>query len=81
MQLNDWRLEFDFPVGEFISVPWNSTMTQSGTHYVIPPPGRAEPHHYARRLSHPRIPRRVDRRLFAAVELTDQRTVLHLSLE
>ncbi len=38
MQLNDWRLEFDFPVGEFISVPWNSTMTQSGTHYVIPPP-------------------------------------------
>ncbi|WP_373235110.1 hypothetical protein [Mycobacterium marinum] len=24
MRLNDWRLEFDFPVGEFISDSWNN---------------------------------------------------------
>lgn len=38
MRLNDWRLEFDLPVREFLSDSWNSTMTQSGTHYVITPP-------------------------------------------
>jgi cellulase/cellobiase CelA1 len=35
--LNDWRLDFDLPVGEGISHTWNSTVTQSGTHYVLTP--------------------------------------------
>jgi cellulase/cellobiase CelA1 len=35
--LNDWKLEFDLPVGEGISHTWNSTFAQSGTHYVITP--------------------------------------------
>jgi cellulase/cellobiase CelA1 len=35
--LPDWRLEFDLPVGEGISHAWNSTVTQSGTHYVVTP--------------------------------------------
>lgn len=39
MQLNDWRLDFDLPVGESISHTWNSTLAQSGTHYVLTPAG------------------------------------------
>lgn len=37
MQLNDWRLEFDMPVGESLSHTWNSSFAQSGTHWVITP--------------------------------------------
>jgi Cellulose binding domain len=35
--LPDWKLEFDMPVGEGVSHTWNSTLTQSGTHYVLTP--------------------------------------------
>jgi cellulase/cellobiase CelA1 len=35
--LTDWRLEFDLPVGESVSHTWNSTLAQSGTHYVLAP--------------------------------------------
>jgi cellulase/cellobiase CelA1 len=35
--LNDWKLEFDMPVGESVSHTWNSTLAQSGTHYVLTP--------------------------------------------
>jgi hypothetical protein len=35
--LNDWKLEFDMPVGQSVSHTWNSTITQSGTHYVLSP--------------------------------------------
>jgi cellulase/cellobiase CelA1 len=35
--LSDWRLEFDLPMGESISHTWNSTLGQSGTHYVLTP--------------------------------------------
>ena len=35
--LTDWKLEFDMPVGQGISHTWNSTFTQSGTHYVLNP--------------------------------------------
>jgi len=35
--LNDWKLEFDLPAGESVSHAWNSTVAQSGTHYVITP--------------------------------------------
>jgi cellulase/cellobiase CelA1 len=35
--LTDWKLEFDLPVGESISHTWNSTLAQSGTHYVLSP--------------------------------------------
>jgi cellulase/cellobiase CelA1 len=35
--LADWRLEFDLPAGESVSHTWNSTLTQSGTHYVLGP--------------------------------------------
>ncbi|MDT5274997.1 MAG: hypothetical protein QOG95_1929 [Mycobacterium sp.] len=35
--LNDWKLEFDLPVGESVSHTWNSTLVQSGTHYVLTP--------------------------------------------
>jgi cellulase/cellobiase CelA1 len=37
VQLTDWKLEFDLPVGESVSHTWNSTLTQSGTHYVLTP--------------------------------------------
>lgn len=37
MPLTDWRLEFDLPVGESVVHTWNSTVTQSGTHYVLSP--------------------------------------------
>ncbi len=36
-QLNDWRIDFDMPAGQSVSHAWNSTITQSGTHYVITP--------------------------------------------
>ena len=35
--LSDWKLEFDMPVGQFVSHTWNSTLAQSGTHYVLTP--------------------------------------------
>jgi Cellulose binding domain len=35
--LTDWRLEFDLPAGESVSHTWNSTIAQSGTHYVLTP--------------------------------------------
>ncbi|OBK20849.1 hypothetical protein A5634_11745 [Mycobacterium asiaticum] len=35
--LSDWRLEFDMPAGQSVSHAWNSTVTQSGTHYVLTP--------------------------------------------
>jgi cellulase/cellobiase CelA1 len=35
--LPDWKLEFDMPVGQTVSHTWNSTLTQSGTHYVLSP--------------------------------------------
>jgi cellulase/cellobiase CelA1 len=35
--LNDWTLEFDLPTGESVSHTWNSTLAQSGTHYVLTP--------------------------------------------
>jgi hypothetical protein len=35
--LTDWKLEFDLPAGEGVSHTWNSTLTQSGTHYVLTP--------------------------------------------
>jgi len=35
--LTDWKLEFDMPVGEGVSHTWNSTLAQSGTHYVLTP--------------------------------------------
>lgn len=35
--LSDWRLEFDMPVGQSVSHTWNSTLAQSGTHYVLTP--------------------------------------------
>jgi cellulase/cellobiase CelA1 len=35
--LNDWKLEFDLPANESISHTWNSTLAQSGTHYVLSP--------------------------------------------
>jgi Cellulose binding domain len=35
--LTDWKLEFDLPPGEGVSHTWNSTFTQSGTHFVLTP--------------------------------------------
>ena len=35
--LSAWRLEFDLPMGESIQHAWSSTVTQSGTHYVLTP--------------------------------------------
>jgi cellulase/cellobiase CelA1 len=35
--LTDWKLEFDMPVGQSVSHAWNSTVTQSGTHFVVTP--------------------------------------------
>jgi hypothetical protein len=35
--LADWKLEFDLPAGESVSHTWNSTLTQTGTHYVLTP--------------------------------------------
>lgn len=35
--LSDWKLEFDMPAGQSVVHAWNSTVTQSGTHYVVTP--------------------------------------------
>lgn len=35
--LTDWRLEFDLPAGQSVLHTWNSTVSQSGTHYVLTP--------------------------------------------
>lgn len=35
--LADWKLEFDLPAGESVSHTWNSTIAQSGTHFVLTP--------------------------------------------
>lgn len=35
--LSDWKLEFDMPPGQSVLHTWNSTVTQSGTHYVLTP--------------------------------------------
>ncbi|MBX8686048.1 hypothetical protein GO011_01215 [Mycobacterium sp. 20091114027_K0903767] len=35
--MSDWRLEFDLPPGESVSHTWSSTITRSGTHYVLTP--------------------------------------------
>jgi cellulase/cellobiase CelA1 len=37
VQMNDWRLDFDLPVGESVSHTWNSSFTQTGTHVVLTP--------------------------------------------
>ncbi|MGA8546150.1 MAG: cellulose-binding domain-containing protein [Mycobacterium sp.] len=37
VQLTDWKLEFDMPVGQSVSHTWNSTVAQTGTHYVLSP--------------------------------------------
>ncbi|MEZ0353180.1 cellulose-binding domain-containing protein [Mycobacterium ahvazicum] len=33
----DWRIDFDMPAGQSVLHAWNSTVTQSGTHYVVTP--------------------------------------------
>ena len=35
--LSDWKLEFDMPAGQSVSHTWNSTLTQSGTHFILTP--------------------------------------------
>ncbi|CQD22470.1 cellulose-binding domain-containing protein [Mycobacterium europaeum] len=35
--LPDWKLEFDMPAGQSVVHSWNSTVTQSGTHFVVTP--------------------------------------------
>ncbi|QLL09508.1 cellulose-binding domain-containing protein [Mycobacterium vicinigordonae] len=35
--MSDWRLEFDMPVGQSVSHTWNSSIAQSGTHFVLTP--------------------------------------------
>lgn len=35
--LTDWRLDFDMPAGQSVAHTWNSTVTQSGTHFVLTP--------------------------------------------
>lgn len=35
--LSDWKIEFDMPAGQSVLHAWNSTVTQSGTHYVLTP--------------------------------------------
>ncbi|RRR48202.1 hypothetical protein EHH44_02260 [Mycolicibacter terrae] len=35
--LTDWKLEFDMPMGQSVSHAWSSTVTRSGTHYVLTP--------------------------------------------
>ncbi|MCV7408626.1 hypothetical protein AWC05_20090 [Mycobacterium florentinum] len=35
--LADWRIDFDMPAGQSVLHAWNSTVTQSGTHYVVTP--------------------------------------------
>jgi cellulase/cellobiase CelA1 len=35
--MTDWKLEFDMPAGQSVSHTCNSTLAQSGTHYVLSP--------------------------------------------
>jgi len=35
--LSGWKLEFDLPANESVLHTWNSTVTQSGTHYILGP--------------------------------------------
>jgi cellulase/cellobiase CelA1 len=35
--MSDWKLEFDMPAGQSVLHTWNSTVTQSGTHFVLTP--------------------------------------------
>lgn len=35
--MSDWKLEFDMPAGQSVLHTWNSTITQSGTHFVLTP--------------------------------------------
>ena len=35
--LPDWKLEFDMPAGQSVSHTWNSSISQSGTHFVLTP--------------------------------------------
>jgi Cellulose binding domain len=35
--LPGWRIDFDMPAGQGVSHAWNSTVTQSGTHFVVTP--------------------------------------------
>ncbi|MCV7197914.1 cellulose-binding domain-containing protein [Mycobacterium angelicum] len=35
--LSGWKLEFDLPANESVLHPWNSTVTQSGTHWTLGP--------------------------------------------
>lgn len=35
--MSDWRLDFDMPAGQSVLHTWNSTVTQSGTHFVLTP--------------------------------------------
>jgi cellulase/cellobiase CelA1 len=35
--LSDWKIEFDMPAGQSVLHAWNSTVTQSGTHFVVTP--------------------------------------------
>lgn len=35
--LSGWKLEFDLPANESVLHTWNSTVTQSGTHWVLSP--------------------------------------------
>ncbi len=35
--MSDWKLEFDMPAGQSVLHAWNSTVTQSGTHFVVTP--------------------------------------------
>jgi cellulase/cellobiase CelA1 len=35
--MDGWRLDFDMPAGQSVAHTWNSTITQSGTHFVLTP--------------------------------------------
>jgi cellulase/cellobiase CelA1 len=35
--LDGWRIDFDMPASQSVSHTWNSTITQSGTHFVLTP--------------------------------------------
>lgn len=35
--MDGWRLDFDMPAGQSVLHAWNSTVTQSGTHFVVTP--------------------------------------------
>ncbi len=35
--ISDWRLDFDMAPGQSVIHTWNSTVTQSGTHFILTP--------------------------------------------